>query len=128
MLKLLALAVACLVSHNAAAEWVKVGGNERLTFYVDPSTIRKAGNMVKMWSLSDYITANVTAFGKPHLSEMLQLEYDCKEEQSRVLALTFHSENMAKGEITYKESSPRTWEPVPPGSGVATMWKIACAK
>jgi len=38
------------------AEWVEVSEGDSVTVYADPSTIRKKGNTVKMWSLFDYHT------------------------------------------------------------------------
>jgi hypothetical protein len=45
-----------VVSTSAIAEWVAIGETEEkdLTVYADPTTIRKTGNIVKMWSLDDH--------------------------------------------------------------------------
>ena len=116
------------VSSNAAAEWVEVGSSEKTTVYVDPATIRRAGNLVKMWNLIDLKTATLTAGSKPYTSQMTQAEFDCKEEQWRRLYFSWHSGNMTRGEIVYSDSNPGTWEPVPPGSATEVLWKFACGK
>ena len=43
----------------AYAEWVAIGSSESLggyTVYVDPDTIRRNGDLVKVWALTDYTT------------------------------------------------------------------------
>lgn len=53
MHKAILMILLAVVSSSAVAEWVQFGGNETITIYVDPATIHKAGNMVKMWFLYD---------------------------------------------------------------------------
>jgi hypothetical protein len=49
MKKLLLTLVLAVVSSSAMAEWVGVGKKENFFSYVDSATIRKLGNMVKIW-------------------------------------------------------------------------------
>lgn len=112
-----------VVSSSAAAEWVKVGGNETMTIYADPASTRKVGGWVKIWSLFDLKTA-LDSQGKSYMSIKHQNEYDCNEEQSRKLYSSFHSGNMGEGEVVYRSSDPGKLEPVPPGSVGAALWKI----
>jgi len=46
-----------VASSSAAAEWVEVDSDETLTFYINPTTIRRDGNLVRMWELLEYKTA-----------------------------------------------------------------------
>jgi hypothetical protein len=80
MRKTIFLMLLAVVSSSAAAEWVEVSKSETVTVYADPATIRKAGDMVKMWTLSDYKTPDDV-----HRSRVYQHEYDCKEWQIRLL-------------------------------------------
>lgn len=115
------------VCSSAAAAWIEVNRDETTTDYLDPTTIRKAGNMVKMWSLTDYKTAQV-ADGKPYISSRQQNEYDCKGERVRILSLSAHSGNMAGGETVFVGTDPSKWVPIAPGAIMETLWKIACGK
>lgn len=128
------LAIATLlagVSSSVAAEWVEIGGASEggMTVYADPATIRKAGNMVKMWSLFDFEKSRVGATGKHvYMSAKGQDEYDCNEDQSRTLYSSRHSGNMGKGKVVYSDADPDRWEPVPPQSVIGALWKFACGK
>ena len=74
-------------SGPAYAEWVKVSGGDEAekTVYVDPATIRRNSNLVKMWQLQDYKTVQ-TVGGIRFLTAKEEWEFDCAEERSRVLA------------------------------------------
>lgn len=118
------------MSISAMAEWVYVSKiNENSTSYVDPATLRKAGNRVKMWILIDYKTTKENvAYARPYLSLKGQMEYDCKEEKSQLLYFIQYSENMAGGEIVFTTvpNHPTHWRPVSPGSIDETLYKIGC--
>jgi hypothetical protein len=118
-----------VVSSSAMAEWVKGGGDAENTFdvYYDPTTIRKSGNKVKMWVLFDYKVAQKNA-GKLLLSIKGQSEYECKEEQIRVIYEAQYSKNMGTGQLVSSFSDPNDWIPVMPESIDKEMWKIACGK
>lgn len=112
-----------VMSSSAMAEWVKVGGGDGDFVYADPTTIRKNGDNVKMWSLSDYKTPQGR---KSYMSSKTQDEYDCKEEQSRDLAFSMFSGNMGEGETVFTGPGALRWVPVAPGSVAKVLWNFAC--
>ncbi len=109
------------------ADWIKVEGNEFVTFYVNPATIHKTDNGATMLTLVNFKTVNESG-GFPHMSTKTQHEYDCKEELWRLIYYSYYSGNMGEGELVYTDTKPGTWEPVKPGSGTKIRWKIACGK
>ena len=117
--------VLLLLSTPAWAEWTLVGGSDTSDIYADLATIRKRGNMVKMWSLYDLKTARPFA-GTPYLSSKDQDEYDCEGQRTRFLSFSVHSANMGGGRTIYSDADPGKWTPLPLGSVVEALWKIAC--
>lgn len=114
---------------SASAEvWVTVGKNEKFSAYADPSSMRKSGNTVKMWSLFDYKTVQTGAAGKQYLSAKRQFEYDCKDGRARARAETFHAENLAKGELIATSNLNLNWSAVAIGSADELLWTFACGK
>ena len=111
----------------ASAEWTVADVNDEFIQYVDTATIRRNGNLVKMWGLMDDKKVDVSG-GKSYLSHRSQQEYDCKEERMRTLAITTFSGQMGSGTVIYSDSDTEKWTPVPPGSVAKTLWKIACGK
>ena len=86
MKQLIMITLLVLSSSPAYAEWIKVSDRDEAgkTVYVDPATIRRDSNLVKMWQFSDYKTVQ-TVGGIRFLSAKEQWEFDCAEERSRVL-------------------------------------------
>lgn len=112
---------------NKAAGWVEVGGTDNAIVYANPTTIRKVGSRVKMWDMTDLKSAQGDE-GERYLSSKSQIEYDCKEERTRMLAFSTHSENMGGGKTVQTDADPDKWKPVAPGSIGETLWKFACKK
>ena len=128
-MKRLLIALMLLVTAGAAsAEWTAAGFNDEFIQYVDKATIRRDGNFVKMWDLADFKTVHKSAAGHSFLSQKIQSEYDCKEEKSRILALSRFSGQMGNGKAVYLDSETGKWYPVSPGSMEEILWKIACGK
>jgi hypothetical protein len=128
MRKAILMTLLAVVSSSAVAEWVAVGGNDLSSTYVDPATILKVGDKVKMWHLVDFNAVQVKPTGKRYLSEKLQYEYDCTEERARMLSFLSHSGNMGGGVMVEGDWHPRKWEPIPPDSVVDYLRKFACGK
>ena len=125
----LMLAITAGAASAASAEWTAAGGTGELIQYVDRATIRKSGNLVKMWDSKDYLTVQKSAAGESYLSRKAQEEYDCKEEKSRTLAYASYDKTMGDGKVVTSNSNVRAeWEPNYPGSLGETQWKIACGK
>jgi len=117
-----------VVSSSAMAEWVELATTDISTFYVEPTTIRKSGNKVKMWVLENFNSVQEFS-GDKYLSQKAQDEFDYKEEQRRLLYFTWHSENMGGGHTVYMGSKLKmNCKPVAPDSVARALWKFACGK
>jgi surface-adhesin protein E len=117
-----------LSSGPAGAEWVAIGStDDGMTAYADPDTIRRKGEMVKMWSLFDFQIMQYVE-GIPSLSKKGHSEYDCAEERLRLLALEEYSGNLGKGKVVYSDAIEQPWKPVVPRSVDQALWKLACDK
>ena len=115
----------------ASAEWTFVsdtgGDTDDYIQYVDRATIRKSGNLVKMWGLRDYKTVQKAAAGDSYLSGNAQSKYDCKEEKLRLLALTIFDGRMGGGKVVYSDGNYKDeFEPIEHRSFGEAPWKVAC--
>jgi hypothetical protein len=121
--KSLLLSLLLLATGSAWAEWVKIPVSGDL--YIDPATIRKDGNLRKIWGIRDLEQRDKNGA----MSIRTRVEYDCKEERNRVLVISTHTELMAGGTtIESFGESPRGWVEIPPGSTHETILKIVCAQ
>ncbi len=128
---LVVFALLLTFSSSAWAEWVEITGDAdgHAISYVDPSTIRKNGSMVKMWGLTDFVNAQVyPSSGKTYFSWKAQNEYDCQDERKRTLAISYHSGKMGGGDTVYLDNTSGQWAPVAPESIGENLWKFACGK
>ena len=116
-----------LLSCDSFAEWTRVGRTSEATIFFDQETIRRSGQLVKMWTLTNF-TISERIEGKQYQSAKTQFEYDCREERSRVLAATFYSLLNGAGVVTASESNIEPWYPIAPKTIAVKLWKYACGK
>ena len=130
MKRLLLIILLALSSGPVYAEWVGIsftkseGGYD---VYANPDTIRRKGDLVKMWILYDYKTLQL-ATGLAHLSDSIQLEANCTEKLQRSFAYTWWSGNLGSGNVVFSYSTEGNWIPIGPGTVGHTVWSFACSK
>jgi len=120
------LILVCLMmlTGSAWAEWVMYEKTESSTSYYDPATIRKDGNMRRVWQLNDLRERNTSGV----MSRRIRQELDCKQESYRILAFLSHSEPMAGGTILESADEQKIWRAIPPNTVAEALLKIVCAK
>lgn len=123
----LLIALLVLSTSPAYAEWVSVVIVDTTTVYVDQSTIHRNGELVKVWVLADFARAN-TSQGIISWSATSQEEYDCTQERTRTVALTYFSGPMGSGKVNYSDLVENKWGPVAPGSVAQLLLRVVCRK
>ena len=129
-MKLLIAALLAVFSTGAMAEWTYLTSSEDNAYdiYIDKTTIRKRGNVAKMWELRDFKAPQKEASGS-YLSSRMLAEYDCVEIRQRLLALTDFSGNMGSGQIIFNHQyDDSKWADIAPGTIGMDKWKAACKK
>lgn len=124
MKKLLIIFVMMLTG-SAWAEWKYLAQNADFSVYIDPETIRKDGQLRRIWILHDAI--KVDQYGAK--SRRLRHEYDCKNERYRFLTYTLHSELLAQGNVILlrtPENDP--WTDIAPNTAIEDILKLVCAR
>jgi len=107
-----------LFSINGYCEWTSVSFTDEGISYVDFSTIKKSGNYLRSWGLTNY---------KDNTSQVYLTEFDCVEDRSRDLSLTGYSGPMGTG-------NPRTvnitskWDYHRPNTMGFILLKSVCRK
>ena len=115
-----------MLAGSAWAEWVMYtkSENKEATHYFDPATIRKDGNMRRVWQLHDLRERNTAGV----MSYRARMEYDCKQERSRYLSASTHSEPMAGGKVLDTMGWSNDWEEIAPETVTEIILNIVCAK
>ena len=123
-MKKLFLVCLLMLAGSAWAEWVVYTNNDEATFYFDPSTIRKDGNLRRVWELHDFRRRDKDG----EMSLRTRQEYDCKQERQRFLGGSTHSEPMAGGKPLRTAGESNDWDGVAPGTVGERMLNLVCAK
>jgi hypothetical protein len=112
-----------LASSPAWAEWVRVGRTEAAVHYVDPSTLRKDGNLRRVWALQDMVEPSPEGV----MSVRALQEYDCARARVRFLSVAAHAGPMAGGRIVAAHELRDEWDERPAGAKPSAIERIACA-
>ena len=113
----------------AGLAWAKVavsaaqGGYDT---YVDPESIQGEGDVVRMWHLHDFKTAQ-SVEGKTYSSSKNHAEYDCSNRRRRILYFSWSTGNMGAGDVVHLVDSPSEWKPILPGSVAELLYQRACS-
>jgi hypothetical protein len=116
---------------TAAAQWEQAGSHTAyggMDIYSDRVTMRRSGDLVKLWEMFDFKTPQVIG-GQRVLSVQSHFEYDCKGARRRMLSTVGFSGHMGKTVVVDTAgSAPEPWESVAPDTYQGELRKIACAK
>jgi hypothetical protein len=125
MKKLFLVSLMAMLAGPALAEWVKIGYSDLGTLYIDPATIRKDGNLRKIWVMTDLDRRDKDG----EMSSRSRQEFDCKGERSRILSGSTHSEPMASGRTLRRVEFDNLdkWSQIPPSSIAEAILERVCA-
>lgn len=109
--------------------WERVGVYEGRTLYIDPTTARKSGSRIQIFTITDLKEANATARGRQYLSKKALLELDCSQRTLMVLQDTWYTRRMGQGEPVFQtDGGPQGPYPVQSDSPGELFWKGACGR
>lgn len=116
--------ILALVTAPAWAAWEKTASNDKGTFYVDPATIRKNGDLREVWQMEDFKAKRPDGA----MSARTLREFDCKGEQVRVLASSEHAGEKATGKTLKSKNETSKWGHIPPNTVIAAISKTVCSR
>jgi len=125
MKKLILTMVLAGLSHSAMAEWTRIYiNNDNSVWYVELATIKKNGDLVRMWVLrdDDPITKQNNM-----ASIKTEDEYNCRKKTYRsIINFVGYSGNIGSGDVIRKFNADADFEPIEPGTLSETHWQYAC--
>lgn len=116
-----------VMSGSVMADWVVVDESSLGKTYVNPSTISKSGDLVKLWELIDFKKAQEHG-GESFFSFTTEVEYDCVRKSFQTLKTAGISGHMATGSVIASGSGSRQWQPVAGGTAAERSWRFVCGK
>lgn len=116
------------LSFGAFAGWEKLGTTQSASFYYDPSSIQKSGEIVKLKYLEDHDKRpEASGEKKRYLSAIILAEYDCIGKRNNILQITRYSEAMGAGATLLATNSPSEWDVIAPGTVAEKIFGAACS-
>lgn len=112
----------------ASSPWERVGTYEGRTLYIDPTTARKSGSRVQVFTITDLKEANATARGRQYFSKKALLEFDCSKRTLKVLQDTWYTKRMGQGETVFLTEGPQGPYPVQGESPGEMFFNSACGR
>ena len=121
---ILLTAVLMLATTSAWADWVQFATSDDTVYYLDPASIRKRGNLRRVWELHDLKKRDSLG----NLSYRALDEYDCDGERYRTLSLSMHSGPMASGQLLRNNDETSAWQHIPPNTIVEEALRLVCGQ
>lgn len=125
MRKFVLVSTLAVISTGAMAEWVLAAKSDSTMFYVNPVSIKSAGDMRRAWILYNNNSPQNKA-----MSARTLMEFKCDEERYRPLALTSFSEKFAAGNVVHdaKPSELTEWQYIAPGEVMEQIATFICKR
>ena len=111
-----------LATTRAWAEWVEVTKSAKGVYYADPTTLRKDGDLRKIWILYDKKERDQNGA----LSTLWLWWFDCKGGDSSRLSTITRTGPMATGTILLKDDSRSGWSYSAPNTIGAKLHNHVC--
>lgn len=113
------------------AAWDFVFEDEEIAFYSDKSSIRRTGNISRIWSMMDFHEIQKSQMGVSYKSTKNLFSFDCKSEEGALISGHNFSEPMGSGKNVGSYTTQKIdWEytPIVPELVKEHLWRIACRK
>ena len=123
-----------LIDSPVQAEWVALGNwyqsHPLQVVYVDPSTIRRDGNVVTFSALIDWKTMQGGRTPTRFYSTTLTKQVDCIGKLLRTISSRDYYGHMGTGDVisTGKHARGDLWVPVKAGTTNQGLWETVCGK
>jgi len=122
--KQITLFALALLANSAQAGWVKMGETDEGTFYIDPVTVQRDGQVRQVWELIDLKQRDEGG----EMSRRLRVQYDCTLGRTQVLSISTHWEPMAAGGTLLSVVRAGLWKEVPRGTAYETGFNQVCGE
>jgi hypothetical protein len=111
------------------SEWISLGRTENFRAYLDQRSVQRNGDLVRVFQLTDFATAQWVDERTVVGSIRSLVEYDCSQPRARTLSLEAYSEQMGEGRLVASEQKPDAdWSGVAPGGIGENTRKLICSK
>jgi len=110
-------------------EWISLGRTENFRAYLDQGSVQRNGELVRVYQLTDFATAQWVDARTVVGSIRSLVEYDCRQPRARTLTLEAYSEQMGEGRLVASEQkADAAWEGIAPGGIGGNTRALVCQR
>jgi hypothetical protein len=127
----LLVVLSLLAASSAAAEWIKMGGNDSVDAYMDLKLLEKKGKYAVSWRLYDYKSPQKSSAGKTYRSAITLDVTDCSGRTEAMTSFTQYDRPMGKGNVVASRTLAQSeWEvsKITPNSIGEALAMVACGR
>lgn len=129
-MKSLIFAILMLTSLISHAEWEVTSVASEQVVYHDKQTKKSKGNIVQMWTMTDFPEIRSEDFG--NFSSMTTLDaFDCSGKTHALVRAMFYADKLGTGVVIHSvqiKEKNLEWLAIKPESIAEDEWAIACSK
>lgn len=112
-----------LIAFPACAEWTLLGMNKGGEVFIEPTTLRKNGNLRIIWTMQNMDER----LGKSQIGSIQsRMEIDCKNDLLRIHSIIGYAEKNAKGAVVDNDKTVGQWQDIPPNSVGWRVYEVVC--
>ena len=112
-------------SFSYSQSLIKVTENIEANFYVKSESIRKNGNTVDFWSITDFKQARQNKKGESYYSMEQRILIDCVGSTQTLTYMKVYSSTMASGSLIASGSMSQK-NPIPSGTSLDIVKNFVC--
>ena len=129
MKKILLFLTLINLTTSAFAELAKVTQINDETIYIKTDSIKRNGQIIAFWQLSDFMSAqSLEKINLQYLSYYAKNEINCETNELRLLGVTFYSMNLAQGVVVTTFKYQNDFDYIIPNSQGEKISKFVCGK
>ena len=129
MKKILLFLTLINLTTSAFAELAKVTQINDETIYIKIDSIKRNGQIIAFWQLSDFMSAqSLEKINLQYLSYYAKNEINCETNELRLLGVTFYSMNLAQGVVVTTFKYQNDFDYIIPNSQGEKISKFVCGK
>ncbi len=114
------------VSAQPSLNWQAITATERGQFYIDPASVRRSDNVVRVKTLLDYKLSQTTHNGKAFRSAVSLMEIDCNADAGRIVEMSYFPSAMMGGPRVETQGMIQDWQNISPESPVRRIANRVC--
>ncbi len=110
-------------------EFRGVAADGSWAIYSSDHQLKRSGHTITLWLRQEYPEAQRDNAGDPFLSNVEQVQLDCRKDRQRLLMVVYYAESNISGSQQQEVSDPKNapWQSIVPGTQSESVFEWVCS-